>query len=136
MKQGKRKKDRAVQSQVMADHLKELRIRLLVCVAIMVAGGVVGYLFYETILTWLRSPLNTDLYYTTPAGSFTFIMKVASMVGIGLALPVLIYNIMMFIQPALKKRFSIARITFYTLLSILLAAGELPLLSTLSCQGH
>jgi len=105
----------------MADHLKELRIRLLVIVAVIIIGGVVGYVFYPQILSWFRSPLHADLYYSSPAGSFSFIMKVSSMVGIGLALPVLIYNIMMFIQPALKQRFTVARITGFTIASVLLA---------------
>ena len=105
----------------MADHLKELRIRLLVIVAVIIIGGVVGYVFYPQILAWFRSPLHADLYYSSPSGSFSFVMKVSSMVGIGLALPVLIYNIMMFIQPALKQRFSVARITGFTIASVLLA---------------
>lgn len=121
-----KQKQTAAQAQVMADHLKELRIRLFVCVGVVLLGGIIGYIFYQPILTWFRSPLNADLYYSSPAGSFTFIMKVASMVGIGLALPVLIYNIMMFIQPALKQRFSVARITGFTIASVFLAvAGAL-----------
>jgi len=115
--------EEVAQVQVMADHLKELRIRLLVCIVIAVAGGVVGYIFYQPILNWLRSPLHADLYYNTPAGSFTFIMKVVSMVGIGIALPALVYNLLMFVQPALKRRFSGFRITTFTLFSIVLAAG-------------
>ncbi len=122
----KKAKQATGQGQVVADHIKELRIRLLACVIVVVLGGVIGYLFYQPILSWFRSPLHADLYYNSPAGSFTFVMKVASMVGIGLALPVLIYNIMMFIQPALKQRFTVARITGFTIASVFLAvAGAL-----------
>lgn len=105
----------------MLDHVKELRLRLLVCVAILVCGGVVGYLFYEPLLQWLKSPLVGDLYYTTPAGSFNFIMKVAAMVGVAVAIPVIVYQLMMFVRPALKKSFSILRVTGYTAISVLLA---------------
>lgn len=107
----------------MLDHVKELRLRLFLCVGVLVIGGVLGYVFYEPILQWLKSPLVGDLYYTTPAGSFNFIMKVAVMGGIAVAIPVVVYQMMMFIRPALKKSFSTLRITGYTTLSVLLAAA-------------
>jgi sec-independent protein translocase protein TatC len=107
----------------MLDHVKELRLRLFLCVAVLVAGGVLGYFFYETILFWLKSPLLGDLYYTTPAGSFNFIMKVSALVGIAAVIPVAIYQMMMFIRPALKKGFSKLRITGFTTISVLLAAA-------------
>ncbi len=121
------KKTKPTQTQVLADHLKELRIRLLVCLAVVSVGAIVGYVFYEPILSWLRSPLQTNLYYSTPSGSFAFIMKVSSIIGIGLALPVLIYNILMFIQPALNQRFSVARITVLRLLRSCLPSQARPL---------
>jgi sec-independent protein translocase protein TatC len=78
-------------------------------------------LFYEPILAWLQSPLATDLYYTTPAGGFNFVMKVAAMTGIALALPVLTYQLIAFIWPAMPKAFSVRRVITYTALSVLLA---------------
>lgn len=107
----------------MLDHVKELRLRLLLCIVMLVGGGVIGYFFYEPILQWLKSPLIGDLYYTTPAGSFNFIMKVAAMVGVAATIPVIVYQMMMFIRPALKKGFSKLRISGYTVISVLLAAS-------------
>jgi sec-independent protein translocase protein TatC len=105
----------------MLDHVRELRLRLIVVVVVLVAGGLVGYLFFEQILGWLKSPLVGDLYYSSPAGSFSFVMKIATMAGIALAVPVIIYQIIMFIRPALPKAFSRKRVFGYTSLSILLA---------------
>lgn len=107
----------------MLDHVKELRLRLFVCVVVLIVGGVVGYLFYEPILQWLKSPLAGDLYYSSPAGSFSFVMKVATMAGIAVAVPLIIYQIIMFVRPALPKAFSQLRIYSYTLLSVFLAAS-------------
>ncbi|MEO6109723.1 MAG: twin-arginine translocase subunit TatC [Candidatus Saccharimonadales bacterium] len=107
----------------MLDHVKELRLRLIVAAIVLVTGGVIGYLFFEPILHWLKSPLQSDLYYTSPAGSFNFVMKIVTMVGIGLAIPVIIYQIIMFIRPALPKAFSKLRIYGYTGISVLLAAA-------------
>ena len=105
------------------DHIRELRTRIIVCAVVLIIGGVVGYLFYEQILEWLRSPLGQSLYYSTPAGSFNFILKVSSMVGILAAVPFLIFQLIMFVQPVFKEKLSTARVVFYTLTSILLAVA-------------
>ncbi len=106
----------------MLDHVKELRRRLAICLVVLVVGGAIGYFFYQPILEWLKSPLSGSLYYTSPAGSFNFVIKVASMVGIALVVPVVIYQIIMFIHPALNKAFTKTRIYGYTSLSVVLAA--------------
>ena len=103
------------------DHIRELRTRLIVCAVVLIIGGVVGYFFYEQILEWLRSPLGQSLYYSTPAGSFNFIIKVASMVGILAAVPFLIFQLIMFIQPVFAEKLSGGRVVLYTFASIILA---------------
>jgi sec-independent protein translocase protein TatC len=105
------------------DHIRELRTRIIVCAVVLVVGGVIGYLFYEPILEWLRSPLGRDLYYSTPAGSFNFIIKVASMVGILAAVPFIIFQLIMFIKPVFSDKLSTVRVFGYTIASILLAVG-------------
>ena len=107
--------------QILMDHVRELRTRILICAVVLVVGGIVGYIFYEPILLWLRSPLGTNLYYSTPAGSFNFIIKVASMVGVLVAIPFLVYQLIMFVQPAFKERLSRTRVVYYSIASIFLA---------------
>ncbi len=107
--------------QVLMDHIRELRMRLIVCAVVLLVGGVVGYFFYAPILEWLRSPLGHDLYYSTPAGSFNFIIKVASMVGILATVPFIIFQLIMFIKPVFSDKLSTTRIFTYTIASILLA---------------
>jgi sec-independent protein translocase protein TatC len=105
------------------DHIRELRTRLFVCAAVLIVGGVIGYLFYTPILEWLRSPLGTNLYYSTPAGSFNFILKVSSMIGILAAVPFIIFQLIMFIQPVFKAKLSMSRVIVYSASSILLAVA-------------
>ena len=107
--------------QVLMDHIHELRTRLVVCAIVLVIGGIVGYFFYTPILEWLRSPLGTDLYYNTPAGSFNFILKVSAMVGILAMVPFIIFQLIMFVQPVFREKLSTPRIVFYTIVSVLLA---------------
>jgi len=106
---------------VLIDHIRELRTRLIVCVAVLVVGGIIGYIFYAPILEWLRSPLGTNLYYSTPAGSFNFVIKVVSMVGVLATVPFAIYQLIMFVQPVFKERLPIKTVVAYTIFSILLA---------------
>src|SRR4051812_7106347 len=101
-------------------------MRIIVCAVVLIVGGVVGYIFYTPILEWLRSPLGTDLYYSTPAGSFNFILKVSTMVGIFAAVPFIIYQLIMFVQPVFKNKLSTPRVLLYTVASVFLAiAGGL-----------
>lgn len=82
---------------------------------------VIGYFFYEQLFQFIKSPLHTALHYTSPAGSFNFIIKICMMVGLVGALPVAVYNVIMFIQPALKERISKLRVYVTTFLSLLFA---------------
>lgn len=119
----KRSAEVQTEGQVLMDHVRELRTRIIVCAVVLIAGGVVGYLFYTPILEWLRSPLGESLYYNTPAGSFNFILKVSSMIGILAAVPFIIFQLIMFVQPVFKERLSASRIVVYTVSSILLAVA-------------
>jgi sec-independent protein translocase protein TatC len=68
----------------------------------------------------LKAPLHETLYYNTPAGGFNFIMKVCFMLGITLAVPALIYNVISFIEPAVEKKITRKIIIMVTLLSLTL----------------
>jgi len=103
------------------DHVHELRKRLLVSVILLVIAGFVAYFFYEEILNILRSPLGAPLYYSNPAGSFAFVMKICTMVGIAVAIPTIVYNLIMFVRPAFLEALPLRRVYFMTVASVLLA---------------
>jgi sec-independent protein translocase protein TatC len=92
-------------------------------VLVLIAGMVVGYFFYEPLFQFIKAPLHGPLHYTSPAGSFSFVIKICLMVGVIATLPVAVYNVIMFVQPALKKRLSRARVYITTFLSLVLASG-------------
>ncbi len=85
------------------EHLQELRRRLLYPAGIMIMGSLVAYVFRQPIIRFLRQPLNQPLYYTSPTGSFEFVMQVCLLVGLLLALPVLCYNLIRFTEPAFRQ---------------------------------
>lgn len=103
------------------DHIRELAMRLLVSAVSLVVAGVIVYFFYEPILNLLRSPLGAPLYYSNPAGSFAFVMKICFMGALTVTIPVVVYNLIMFIQPAFEKSVPRKRIYLTTALSSILA---------------
>jgi sec-independent protein translocase protein TatC len=103
------------------DHIRELAMRLFVSAATLVIVGIIVYFFYEPILTLLRSPLGAPLYYSNPAGSFAFVMKICFMGALTITIPVIIYNLIMFIQPAFEKSIPRKHIYLTTILSSILA---------------
>lgn len=107
----------------MLHHVKEIQLRLLATVLVLIAGMIVGYYFYEHLFQFIKSPLDGPLHYTSPAGSFSFVIKICLMVGVIAMLPVAVYNSIMFVQPALKERLSLLRVYITTFLSLVFAVG-------------
>ncbi len=103
------------------DHVRELQMRLTVSVIALVAAGVAVYFVYEPLLALLRSPLNAPLYYTSPAGSFAFVMKICFMGALALTIPIIIYNLIMFIRPVFEEKLSLKRVYATTATSAVLA---------------
>jgi len=106
----------------MMHHIKELRLRFLVVGLLFVVGGVIGYVFYEQLFAFLRTPLDTPLHYTSPAGSFNLVVKICLMVGVFVMIPVAVYNLIMFVQPALREKLSRLRVYSTSLASLVLAS--------------
>jgi len=113
-------------SQTFHDHLNELKKRALWVFLAVAISGTLGYLFRVAIIKFLDSPLGQPLYYNTPGGGFNVVMKVAGVIGVFIALPVLVYNIIRFIEPAVYQRVNTSRllkITFYSVLLALIGAA-------------
>ncbi len=105
------------------DHVRELRGRLLWCAAVFAVGAVAGYLLRGPIITFLQRPLHQTLYYTTPMGSFEFVMQVCAVVGLMAALPMVVFHLLRFLEPALPKRLSAGLLATVVTLSFGLAVS-------------
>ncbi len=105
----------------LSDHIRELKIRVFVSAIALALASSLVYIFYEPVIELLRSPLGFPLYYNTPAGSFTFIIRVCLMGGLAIAMPVLVYSLIMFAQPAFPKAITKKRVYTTALMSSLLA---------------
>src|SRR6266566_9988155 len=82
----------------LADHLGELRSRLVKIIAAIVAFAVVGYWRSGAIIDLLRSPIGgRQLVSLSAGGPFFLYVKVALVSGIILAMPVILYQVWAFI---------------------------------------
>lgn len=105
-----------------AEHVSELRRRLMWSSLFVLVGAGIGYAMHDTLLVILQQPLSETLYYTTPTGAFGFIIKVCTVFGLIMALPALTYNGFAYFEPLIKagtRRLLIG----YVFISVLLAAA-------------
>jgi sec-independent protein translocase protein TatC len=102
------------------DHLRELRRRVIIIAIIIVAGAVLGWVFYNPILDFLKDPYcsvnykrrfpgndpnpkHCALIYTGVLDGFTTRLKVSVIAGAVLTAPLWLYQIWGFVTPGLRK---------------------------------
>ncbi len=86
----------------LVDHLGELRSRLIKTFLAVVAGAVIGFYFADQIIAFLVEPLPTgQVIVLGPGDAFFIHLKIAAVVGIILAMPVILYQGWAFIAPGL-----------------------------------
>ena len=122
------------------EHLDELRKRLVISLATIAVLAIVGFVFYDRILEFLAGPyreaieslpgnaqppgnFKTGLVTSGPTEPFLIFLKVGFFSGFLLALPVLLYQLWMFVTPGLTKRERRLGIPFVASAVILFAAG-------------
>lgn len=106
------------------DHLEELRTRLMISIAALLVGVLAAYTFVETIFDFMMRPLqetlpaNSTFVFTEPAEFFVVRIKMAIVVGVFVASPVILWQLWLFVAPGLyarEKRYAIPFVVFSTL---------------------
>ena len=107
-------------------HLAELRGRLFACVIAIAIGFLVCYAFSNHIIAALQAPPNllgqpvkVPLQIIAPAEAFLTYLKVSFLCGLFLALPVVLYQIWLFVAPGLlehERKYTVPFILGSTLL--------------------
>jgi len=118
------------------DHLRELRSRVVKSASVIALGSVVGWFFYNEIITKLSEPvcdlkaaqeMGTDncgaLYINGVLGPLNLQIKVAILAGIILAAPIWLYQLWAFIAPALHRKEKRNSIFFIVAATPFFAAG-------------
>ena len=100
-----------MREQTIMQHLAELRRRVLICVAAVIVGSAVSFAFFEQLIELLVRPardLNLEdggqLVFTEVTELLTTAVKVSFVAGLVLAMPIVLYQVVMFVAPGLTGR--------------------------------
>jgi sec-independent protein translocase protein TatC len=94
------------------EHLVELRKRIVNSLIAIVIGAFAGVYLSRFFIRWINAPilkalddahLERKLIYTHPAGALNLVITVGVYLGIVLASPFVLYQIWLFVAPALYK---------------------------------
>ena len=89
----------------LAEHLTELRRRLIISFAAVAVGSVIGWFAAPRVIEILRAPItpyyDKPLVFTQPGAAFFLELKLSLMVGIALAAPIILYQLWAFVSPGL-----------------------------------
>lgn len=85
------------------EHLEEFRVRIIKSVVFIIIASCLCYIFKDTILSFVVSPVG-KLVFIAPQEAFVTNIKIAFWAGLYLSLPFLLYQIWRFVSGALKKK--------------------------------
>ena len=89
--------------QTLLEHLDELRIRLTWAAAGLLVGTIVSFTFARRLLEFLIAPYDDQLQVIGPTENIETFFKVALVSGAILAMPWILYQVWLFVAPALEK---------------------------------
>lgn len=84
-------------------HLEELRDRLVKSALAVLVATIISLLFTTQILEFLIAPYGSKLQVLSPTEGIAVYFRVALTAGLVLAMPVLVYQLLMFILPGLEE---------------------------------
>ncbi|MDA8341707.1 MAG: twin-arginine translocase subunit TatC [Actinomycetota bacterium] len=103
-------------AMTLAEHLRELRRRVVICAVAFVVTATVAFVVYPAILDVLKAPYcqsshgHCSLFVTGPLDGLSIRVKVAAYGGLFLASPVILWEFWRFVTPGLKpteKRYAV-----------------------------
>jgi sec-independent protein translocase protein TatC len=96
----------------LAEHLRELRNRLIKSAVATVVGTIAGFFLYEPFMTALKAPVDrlneqsgreAVINFSGVGSSFNIMVEVSVVLGLILASPVWLYQLWAFVTPALHR---------------------------------
>jgi len=101
-------------------HMEELRKRLIIVMVVFAVAFIPAYIFRKYIMDFLMVPLtDKKLVFLEITEPFLVNVKLAFFAAAAVAIPILVYQVVVFIKPALsasiRKKLSILTILFFVL---------------------
>ena len=115
----------------LTSHLEELRKRLLICIAAVGVGFAVAYGVSEQLFAVLSLPLtrimpeDSSFIFTGLTEAFFTYLKLAFFAGLGLASPVVLYQVWRFVAPGLYDNEKKSAFPFVLLATLFFVGGVL-----------
>jgi sec-independent protein translocase protein TatC len=120
----KGKKKNGEKEMSFIDHIEELRRRIIVVLIIFAVAFIPAYIYHNKILQFLMYPLeNKKLIFLEVLEPFLVNVKLAFFGAAIVAIPVLVYQIIIFIKPALSRRIRRSLFPLTIIFFILFAGG-------------
>ena len=92
----------APESMTLVDHLSELRKRIAISIVVVLLFSGLGFFFAPQIIELLLAPMpGGEVVFLTLSGGFMVYLRVAIIVGVMLALPIILYQTWAFVAPGL-----------------------------------
>ena len=89
----------------LVEHLSELRRRVAISIVAVMLGSAVGFWFAPAIIELLLRPVpDGRVVFLSLTGGFSVYLRIALIVGLLLALPVVLYQLWAFVAPGLTAR--------------------------------
>jgi sec-independent protein translocase protein TatC len=107
-------------------YLLEIRKRLLFVGSIFLVASIVGFFLYQNIITFVLNFFSLEgvnIVFTTPFQFFTLALSCGLVFGVIVIIPVLIFQLLNFLKPALEKREYRIIVNILPLAFVLVAAG-------------
>lgn len=112
--------------QTVFEHLAELRKRLIISAVAVAAASGAAYPVSEKAIRFFLSPLGPEvrsLYFFSPAEAFALKVKIALLMGLLAASPVVLGQLWLFVSPGLREREKKAFVPLIFISSLLFLAG-------------
>lgn len=113
------------EEMTLAEHLQELKVRLIRAGIAVIGGLIIGFLFSGRLLRVIASNVNNGqgLDVKSPTDNITVYFKVALYIAIAVASPMILYQFIAFLAPGLTNREKRIVYTSLPFVSILFIAG-------------
>ncbi len=116
----------APETRSVAEHIGELRTKLLIAVGAAIAGAIVTHYFHTQIIAFLLRPIGSqELVFLSPLEPLLFILKIDVIGGVLIAFPIIIWCLFSFIAPAIAHKTRKLLVTFCLFSLLLLIIGLL-----------
>lgn len=101
--QQKPKKKPDPNQMTLFEHLDELRQRMIKAIIALIIGIIAGTFFTTPVLRWLVQPLgDASPVALSPTETPSVFFKIALLIGLVLAMPVIMYQIFQYVRPGLE----------------------------------